>query len=151
MILNRGCQQERDPGMYQRWNQNVIYHSKVTVTWKRCCGKLTDHEFVIRQKGDSKHSSRMTTIQFIYWQRMLAERILTTVVRGSQCIYVQHQKEQTNKQTFTNYTKQISKQNVCTSLLFNICVPSFPTLIDSCPEGSSVLEQQVMDKKTRKT
>lgn len=108
-------------------------------------GKFTDHEFVIRQtvtKRDSKHSSKITTIQFIHWQKTLTERILTTVVRGFQCIYIHCQSEQTNKQTFTSYTKQISTQ---TSLIHCCSLSAFLyflILMDSCPEVSSVFEQK---------
>lgn len=110
-----GRRQRRNPTRLARIGGEIkLSHSVQMWRWhKRGTGeKFIDHEIVIRRtvarRDCSYSSSKITRIQFIYWQRALAERILTVLqtVRGSQCI----QNMQTNKETFSCYTKQISIQ-----------------------------------------
>lgn len=119
MILNRGRQQERNP---RQVSGEINLSHSIQWRWhkKDTGGKFIGHEIVrqIVARKDYKHSSKITRTQFIYWQRMLAGGMLTTVVSGSQCIYMQCQNEQTNKTDIQQYTKQISIQNVSSSPLW---------------------------------
>lgn len=87
-------------------------------------GKFIGHEIVrqIVARKDNKHPSKITRIQFIYWQSTLAGGLLTAIVTGSECIHMQRQDEQTN---IRRYTKQISIQNVSSFPLWWTIVQRF--------------------------
>lgn len=106
-----------------------LSHSIQELQWhkKETRGRFLGHEIVrqtVATKG-YKHSPKITRTQFIYWQKMLAEGMLRTVVTASQCIRMHCQNEQTNKTDILQYTKQISIQKVSSSPLWWTIVQRF--------------------------